>query len=152
MNTRDIGKFISAKRREKNLTQEQLAERLGVSNKTISKWENGKCLPDYSVIEALCRELSVTVAELLGGQDAKNANPPNEEQYQMLQYKVQQMESRLQKAEQERIIINDKTKVGITFGSALAMVISYAHWHSIGWAILHGLFSWGYVIYYLIKY
>ena len=152
MNTHDIGKFISAKRREKNLTQEQLAERLGVSNKTISKWENGKCLPDYSVIEALCRELSVTVAELLVGQDAKNANPPNEEQYQMLQYKVQQMESRLQKAEQERIIINDKTKVGITFGSALAMVISYAHWHSIGWAILHGLFSWGYVIYYLIKY
>ncbi len=41
---------------------------------------------------------------------------------------------------------------GITFGSALAMIISYAHWQSIGWAIFHGLLSWGYVIYYAIKY
>ncbi|MBE6687144.1 MAG: hypothetical protein E7591_07950 [Ruminococcaceae bacterium] len=43
-------------------------------------------------------------------------------------------------------------KTGITFGSALAIVISYVHWHSIGWAIFHGLMSWGYVIYYLIRY
>ena len=41
-----IGKFIAKKRKEQNLTQEQLAERLGVSNKTISKWETGKCMPD----------------------------------------------------------------------------------------------------------
>ena len=43
-------------------------------------------------------------------------------------------------------------KSGVTFGSALAMVISYANWHSVGWAIIHGLMSWGYVIYYVIKY
>ena len=43
MNQTNIGSYIARKRREKNLTQEQLAERLGVSNKTISKWENGKC-------------------------------------------------------------------------------------------------------------
>lgn len=53
-----------------NLTQEQLAEKLGVSNKTISKWENGKCMPDYSIIEQVCRELSVTLPELMGGEDA----------------------------------------------------------------------------------
>jgi hypothetical protein len=41
-------------------------------------------------------------------------------------------------------------KTGITFGSCLAMVISYTTWHSIPWAILHGIFSWGYVIYYAI--
>jgi hypothetical protein len=41
---------------------------------------------------------------------------------------------------------------GISFGAALAIVISYAKWHSIGWAILHGIFSWAYVIYYAIKY
>ena len=46
-----IGKFIAKKRKEKNFTQEQLAERLGVSNKTISKWETGRCLPDYSIAE-----------------------------------------------------------------------------------------------------
>lgn len=41
---------------------------------------------------------------------------------------------------------------GITFGSALAMVISYTTWHSVGWAIIHGLLSWVYVIYFLIRY
>ena len=43
-------------------------------------------------------------------------------------------------------------KNGVTFGSALAMVISYVNWHSIFWAIIHGLLSWGYVIYYIIRY
>ena len=53
MSQQDIGRFIAEKRRMKNLTQEQLAERLGVSNKTISKWETGKSMPDYSLVEAL---------------------------------------------------------------------------------------------------
>ena len=44
--------------------------KLGVSNKTISKWENGKCMPDYSIIEQVCRELSVTLPELMDGEDA----------------------------------------------------------------------------------
>ena len=43
-------------------------------------------------------------------------------------------------------------KTGISFGSALAMVISYTTWHSVGWAIVHGLLSWVYVIYYIIRY
>ena len=47
----------------------------------------------------------------------------------------------------------DKTvKTGITMGSALAMIISYTTWRSIGWAIFHGLMSWGYVVYFLIRY
>ena len=70
MNQTAIGSYIARKRREKNLTQEQLAEQLGVSNKTISKWENGKCMPDYSVIEALCQALSITLPELMDGEDA----------------------------------------------------------------------------------
>ena len=53
MNQITIGGYIAKKRREENLTQEQLAEKLGVSNKTISKWENGKCMPDYSIIQEL---------------------------------------------------------------------------------------------------
>lgn len=47
MNQLVTGKFITQKRKEKNLTQAQLAEKLGVSNKTVSKWENGKCMPDW---------------------------------------------------------------------------------------------------------
>lgn len=70
MNQTAIGSYILKKRREKNLTQEQLAEKLSVSNKTISKWENGKSMPDYSMIEQLCKELSVTLPELMDGEDA----------------------------------------------------------------------------------
>ena len=142
MNQNEIGTFIAAKRREKNLTQEALAEILGVSNKTVSKWENGKSMPDYAVVEDLCRELDVTVAELLGG---KEKETPNEEQYEMLLYKVQA-------EEQRNAAKSSSVNVGVTFGSALAMVISYVTWKSVGWAILHGVFGWGYVIYYLIKY
>lgn len=43
-------------------------------------------------------------------------------------------------------------KAGISFGSALAMVISYTTWHSVGWAIIHGLMSWLYVIYFILRY
>ena len=70
MNQTAIGSYIARKRREQNLTQEQLAQQLGVSNKTISKWENGKCMPDYSIIEPLCDALHVTLPELMDGEDA----------------------------------------------------------------------------------
>lgn len=72
MNQLVTGKFITLKRKQKNLTQEQLAEKLGVSNKTISKWETGKCMPDYSIVKSLCEELGVTVAELMDGEISKN--------------------------------------------------------------------------------
>ena len=70
MNQTTIGSYIARKRREQNLTQEQLAQQLGVSNKTISKWENGKCMPDYSIIQKLCEALHVTLPELMDGEDA----------------------------------------------------------------------------------
>ena len=70
MNQTAIGSYIARKRREQNLTQEQLSEQLGVSNKTISKWENGKCMPDYSIIQRLCEALHVTIPELMDGEDA----------------------------------------------------------------------------------
>ena len=65
-----IGSYIMQKRRALNLTQEQLAEELGVSNKTVSKWENGKCMPEYSIIQKLCEALHVTLPELMDGEDA----------------------------------------------------------------------------------
>lgn len=71
MDQQTTGKFIARKRKEKNLTQEQLAEKLGVSNKTISKWENGKCMPDYAVVKSLCQELDITVAELMDGEETE---------------------------------------------------------------------------------
>ena len=74
MNQTTIGSYIAQKRRAQNLTQEQLAEKLGVSNKTISKWENGKCMPDYSIIQKLCTALHVTLSELMDGEDAADSS------------------------------------------------------------------------------
>ncbi len=68
MNIEKIGGFIKEKRNELGLTQKELAERLGVSDKSISKWENGKCLPDFSIFNDLCKELKISINELLAGE------------------------------------------------------------------------------------
>lgn len=67
MNQENIGKFIAKLRKEKKLTQEQLAERLGVHNRSVSRWENGNSMPDYAVLPMLANELGVSVAELVEG-------------------------------------------------------------------------------------
>ena len=54
--------------------------------------------------------------------------------------------------EKQTTVIRKTVKSGITFGSALAMVISYTTWHSVGWAIFHGLLSWVYVVYFVLRY
>lgn len=65
MNQQKIGRFISECRKQKGLTQAQLAEALGVSDKTISRWENGKTMPDLSFYEPLCEILDIQISELL---------------------------------------------------------------------------------------
>ena len=68
MDTKKIGAFIALNRKAKGLTQEQLGEKLGVSNKTISRWENGNYMPDLSLLEPLSKELGITLNELLAGE------------------------------------------------------------------------------------
>lgn len=63
-----IGKFIAVKRKERKLTQEQLGEKLGVTYKTISRWENGNYMPDISLLQPLSEELGVTLNDLLSGE------------------------------------------------------------------------------------
>ncbi len=148
MRQQETGVFIAKKRKEKNLTQEQLAERLGVSNKTVSKWENGKCMPDYTVVESLCKELNITLSELLAGKEtvAHGEKLYTEDQVKLLLHQTEQIKNEKKKN------ITTGVQTGITFGTALAMIISYVNWHSIGWAIFHGILSLGYVIYYWIRY
>ena len=76
MNQEKIGKFIAENRKLKKMTQVQLAEKLGVSDRSVSKWENGRCMPDLSLFEPLCTELGITINELLSGEKI------NQEQYQ----------------------------------------------------------------------
>ena len=68
MNQEKIGKFIAECRKEKGLTQMQLAEQLGVTNRAVSKWETAKSMPDVSVMLPLCEILGVSVNELLCGE------------------------------------------------------------------------------------
>ena len=63
-----IGKFISECRKNKNLTQQELAEILNVTDKTISRWENGKTMPDISLFKSLCEILDISINELLSGE------------------------------------------------------------------------------------
>ncbi len=65
MNQEKIGAFIQEMRKEKQMTQEQLAELLGTSQKSISRWENGKTMPDMSLYEPLCEALGIEISELL---------------------------------------------------------------------------------------
>lgn len=71
MNQADTGKFIADCRKEKGLTQAQLAERLGITDRAVSKWETGKCMPDSSIMLELCQILDISVNELLSGERIK---------------------------------------------------------------------------------
>lgn len=74
MNQEKIGKFIALRRKEMNLTQADLAERLGVTDRSISNWENGKCMPDYSLLIPLSKELNVSVNDLISGEKIDNSH------------------------------------------------------------------------------
>ena len=63
-----IGKFIASKRKEQGLTQLQLAEKLGITDRAVSKWETGKSLPDASLMPELCKLLKITINDLLCGE------------------------------------------------------------------------------------
>lgn len=63
-----IGKFISSKRKEKNITQSELAEKLNITDRAISKWENGVCLPDASNMTDLCKILDININDLFSGE------------------------------------------------------------------------------------
>lgn len=76
MDQKKIGRFIAENRKLKKMTQVELAEKLGVSDRSVSKWENGRCMPDLSLFEPLCEELGITINEFLSGEKIK------EEEYQ----------------------------------------------------------------------
>lgn len=71
MNQEKIGKFIAYCRKEKNMTQEELAQKLHLTDKAISKWENGRSLPDLSILEPLSKTLDVSINEILSGEKIK---------------------------------------------------------------------------------
>ena len=122
-----VGKNIKKAREEKGLTQEQLAERLSVTRQAVSNWENEKTQPDIDTLHKISDPLEVNIEQLIYGKERK--------------YTVE-----------KHVHVQKTADVGAMVGAALAVVISYTKWQSIGWAILHGLLNWVYVIYYIIQY
>lgn len=123
-NMSKVSSNIKKFRKEKDMTQDVLAEKLCVTRQAVSNWENDKTQPDVDTLEKLAEVFEVSVEELIYGEKGKT-------------------------------VIDKTIKLGgdgIGFGCALAAIISYVHWHSIGWAILHGALGWIYVIYYAIKF
>ena len=101
-----IGKFIAECRKKNNLTQAQLAEKLFISDRAVSKWENGKSMPDSSIMLSLCKELKITVNDLLNGEVASMDN-----------YK-EQMENKLlemvrEKEKTDKQLLNLEVVIGI---------------------------------------
>ena len=92
-----IGKFISEKRKEKGLTQSTLAEQLSITDRAISKWENGICMPDAGTIPELCKILNITINDLFSGEivDMKNDKKKLEENLLELAKQKEEKDSQL---------------------------------------------------------
>lgn len=122
-----VGKNIKFFREKKNITQSELADKLCVTRQAVSNWENGKTEPDIEMLNKIASVLEISIEELIYGfkRETKIINTKN---------------------------VTENITKGVSFGAVLAMVISYVKWQSVGWAVLHGLLNWVYVIYYVIKY
>lgn len=99
MNQEHIGKLITSLRKEKKLTQKELATILGVSDKSVSKWERGVCLPDVSIFKPLCEVLNITLNEFFAGEKIEEKN-----------YKEKADESLLQALENSTFTLKEKVE------------------------------------------
>ncbi len=84
MDTKAIGRFIAELRKEHGMTQEALGRKLGVTNKTVSRWENGNYMPDISLLLPLSKELNVSVNELLSGRRLQADEFPEEAEHNLI--------------------------------------------------------------------
>ncbi len=108
MDSKKTGRFIAVNRKKMGLTQEQLGERLGVSNKTVSRWENGNYMPDLSLLEPLSRELGISLNELLAGEEI--------EKEKVIEYSEQNLISTIDYSEKK--IRNEHRKISAFIAGA----------------------------------
>ena len=138
MNQEKIGKFIAQCRRDKKMTQSDLAEKLGVTDKSIGNWENGRNMPDLSLFKPLCDELGITINDLLSGEKLKK----EEYQGKLEENMINTIDYSTKKI---NIIRNNLGIVLITLGilisfAAMTMFASESSWGSI-YSVLGGIIS-----------
>ena len=122
MDYNKIGNFIATERKEKKLTQAKLAEKLFISEKTISKWENGNGIPDTNSLPKLCEILDVTINELLNGERIATEDYKNKAENNLLTLKKQKEES------DKRLLISEILigSISTAFFIAMLFVSLYA--------------------------
>ena len=138
MNQEKIGKFISEKRKDKKLTQSELAEKLGVTDKSISNWENGRNMPDLSLFKPICEILDISINDLLSGKEV----PKNEYQERLEENIISTINYSNKKVIEKNNIIGI---ILILFGllisvTALTIFKSESSWGSI-YSIFGGIIS-----------
>lgn len=113
MNQKQIGEFIAQLRKEQNMTQIELGEKLGVTNKTVSRWENGNYMPDISIMQELCETLNISINELISG---KNLNES--------EFKSQADTNLILTMKQIKKIKKEKTFIDFFGGSGTGIIVS----------------------------
>ena len=122
-----IGKFIAEQRKKNNMTQMQLAEKLNITDRAISKWENGKAMPDSSIMLELCNELKISVNELLSG-EVLEMNNFNEKLEQNLVEMVKQKEEADKKMLKMEIVIGYISSISFFILIFVASFIEMPDW------------------------
>lgn len=118
-----IGKFIAKLRKDKNMTQEQLAEKLGVNSKSISRWENAKCMPDLSLLVPLSKELGISVNDLLSGK--KNDKEGYQKEFEENMINIVSKIDKDNKKRNKIILIISITVVSIVLLCSIFGIIDY---------------------------
>ena len=134
-----VNTMIKRLRQDKRLNQEQLAEQLHVTRQAVSNWETGKTQPDIETLTKIAEYFEVSVEYLIYGKEPTIDSGEKVHRW-------------VWNRGRSHFAINWYPERFAAMGGVLAMIISYVNWNSIGWAILHGLLNWGYVLYYIIRY
>lgn len=122
-----VGKFIAKCRKNKNMTQADLAEKLNITDRAISKWETGKGMPDSSIMLELCNELDISVNELLSGEVIKMENYNQKAEENLLEMKKQKEETDKEILRLELVIGYISTIAFLT----LVFLASFVQMHSV---------------------
>ena len=122
MNQEKIGKFIAELRKEKNMTQQELADKLNITDRAISHWENGRSMPDAGVILELCKILNINVNELLSAKKIKeeNYNERAEESLLEMRREIETQNKRILTL--NKIIINLSIIIFVVIGLAATFI------------------------------
>ena len=144
-----IGRFIAECRKKNNLTQMQLAEKLNITDRAISKWENGKGMPDSSIMLDLCNELKISVNELLSGEVIK-MDIYNEKLEQNLIDMVKQKEETDRKMLRLEIVVGYISSITFLILIFIASFVEMQDWIKI-FLIIFGLMTFAVGMYNCIK-